>query len=106
MRQVACALLTLLLAIPAHAEWAKKDYDLEYDQCTPACYRNNPKERAKCDIYCHCVTEDMQTRFSDHALLLRDVIAQKNPDRIASLQKIANSCNQQIWGTTAPKLKF
>jgi len=108
MKHACCALLMLmlmLLAIPAHAEWAKKDYDFEYNQCTPACYKNNPKAHDKCDIYCHCVTDDMQTRYSDHALL-KGVLEQKVPDRISMLQKIANSCNQQIWGNAARKLKF
>jgi hypothetical protein len=106
MKQTAYVLLTVLLAIPAHAEWAKKDYATEYDQCTPACYKNNPKEHDKCDIYCRCVRDDMQVRFTDHDQLIRDVVQDKNADRIASLQKIANSCNQQIWGNSAKKLKF
>jgi hypothetical protein len=77
----------------------------EYDNCTPACYKNNPKEHDKCDNYCHCVTDDMQTQFSDHAQLVQDFLKQ-NSDLIAALQKIGNSCNQQIWGNPARKLKL
>jgi hypothetical protein len=105
MKQVAYALLMVLLAVPARAEWAKKDYATEYDNCTPACYKNNPKEHDKCDNYCHCVTDDMQTQFSDHAQLVQDFLKQ-NSDLIAALQKIGNSCNQQIWGNPARKLKL
>ena len=105
MKKAAYALLMLALTVPAYAEWAKRDYDLEYDQCTPACYKNNPKEHDKCATYCHCVTDDLQRQFSDHALL-QDVLEQKKPDRITGLQKIANSCNQRIWGNPARKLKF
>ena len=106
MKQLAYALLMVLLVGPARAEWAQKDYATEYDQCTPACYKNNPKQHDKCDTYCHCVTDDMQTRFSDHDQLVHDVVQDQNPDRIAALQKIANGCNQQIWGNPAKKLKF
>jgi hypothetical protein len=106
MKQVAYALLMALLAVPAHAEWAKKDYATEYDNCTPACYKNNPKAHDKCDSYCHCVTDGMQTQFSDHDQLMRDTVQQKMPDRIAALQRIANRCNQQIWGNPARKLKL
>jgi hypothetical protein len=106
MKQTAYALLMVWLLVPAHAEWAKKDYATEYDQCTPTCYKNNPKAHDKCDIYCRCVTDDMQAQFIDHDQLIRVVVQDKNADRIASLQKIANSCNQQIWGNPARKLKF
>ena len=106
MKQTACALLTVCLIVPVQAEWAKKDYASEYDQCTPACYKNNPKAHDKCDSYCRCVTDDMQTQFSDHDQMIRDVVQDKNADRIASLQKIASGCNQQIWGNPAKKLKF
>jgi hypothetical protein len=106
MKQTAYALLVAWLVVPAHAEWTKKDYASEYDNCTPACYKNNPKAHDKCDRYCRCVTDDMQTQFSDHDQMMRDVVQDKNADRIASLQKIANSCNRQIWGNPAKKLKF
>ena len=105
MKKVACVLLTVL-ALPAHAEWAKKDYAAEYDQCTPACYKNNPKQHDKCDSYCHCITDDMQAQFSDHDQLIRNVAQEKLPTSIAALQKIANGCNRQIWGNPARKLKI
>jgi hypothetical protein len=102
----ASALLALLLAAPAGAEWTKKTYATDYDQCTPACYKNNPKAHDKCDNYCHCVTNDIQTRFPDHDQFVREVVEQKKMDHLTALQKIANGCNRQIWGSPARKLKI
>lgn len=106
MKQVVYALLAFLLAIPVHAEWAKKDYTSEYEQCTPACYKNNPKTHDKCDSYCRCVTDERQALFPDHDQLVRDAAKQTPPNRIVALQKIANSCNQRIWGNSAKKLRL
>ena len=106
MKRLAAALPILLFAAVVHAEWAKQDYAREYDLCTPACYKNNPKQHDKCDSYCHCVTDDMQAQFSDHDRLMKDVVQERLPERIAGLQKIASRCNHQIWGNPARKLKI
>ena len=106
MKIVHSTLLTLLLAGAAQAEWTKKDYSTEYDSCLSSCDRNHPKEHDKCGSYCTCVTDGLQARFADRDQITRQVIQQKMPDRIASLQKIANSCNQKQWGSAAWKLRF
>jgi hypothetical protein len=106
MKRLGCALLPILLASPVHAEWTQKDYAGEHDGCLSRCDKNNPQDHAKCTAYCHCVTDRMQSEFAGHDQLAREVIEQKLPDRIAILQKLANRCNQQIWGNPARKLKF
>ena len=99
-------LLATLLAGAAQAEWAKKDYSAEYDACLPACDKNHPNEHEKCVGYCKCVTGGMQAQFADHEQMTRQVAQQKIKDRIASLQKMANSCNHKQWGSPAWKLRF
>ena len=106
MKPACGILLAILLLSPVHAEWARKDYASEYENCVPPCQKNNPRDQDKCLGYCRCVTDDMQTQFADHDLLMREVLEQKLPDRIAGLQKIANTCNKQVWGNPARKLKF
>lgn len=107
MRFVHCALLAIwLCSSTAQAEWAKKDYSSEYDNCLPPCDKNNPKEHEMCVKYCGCVTDGMQGQFADHNQMTREVMLQKMPERIASLQKIANGCNHKYWGNPAQKLKF
>ena len=99
-------LLAILLTGSAHAEWAPKDYASEYDGCLPRCDKNNPHDHDKCVAYCRCVTDGMQAQFADRDRLMREVIEQKMADRIARLQKLANGCNQRIWGNPARRLKF
>ena len=99
-------LLAMVLAGAVRAEWPKKDYAAEYDACLSPCSRNHPKEHDKCVSYCTCVTDGMQARFADHGRLTRQVIGQKMREEIASLQKIANSCNLKLWGSAAQRLKF
>jgi len=106
MRWLCCALLPILLASPAHAEWTQQDYAREYDGCLSRCDKNNPQDHAKCIAYCHCVTNRVESGFANHGQLAREVIERKLPERIATLQKLANRCNQQIWGNPARKLKF
>ena len=106
MMFVRYALPAILLAGAAQAEWAKKDYSAEYDACLPSCDKNHPNEHEKCVGYCTCITDRMQARFADHAQMRREVIQQKMRDQVASLQKIANSCNQKHWGSPAGRLKF
>jgi len=106
MKPFASALIVLFLAAPTRAEWTKKNYATEYGQCTPACYKNNPKAHDKCDNYCHCVTGDMQTQFPDHDQFVREVVAQRRTDYLTALQKIANNCNRHIWGTSVRRLKL
>lgn len=98
--------LAVLLAGAAQAEWAQKDYSAEYDACLPPCDQNHPKEHDKCVSYCTCVTDRMQIQFSDHNQMTLQVIQQKKRDQIASLQKIANSCNLKQWGSAAHRLRF
>jgi hypothetical protein len=105
MKIVHC-MLAVLLTGAAQAEWAKKDYSAEYDACLPPCDQNHPKEHDKCLSYCTCVTDHMQTLFADHDRMTQQVIQQKTRDAIASLQKIANSCNLKHWGSAAHRLKF
>lgn len=106
MKIMYSTLLAILLFGAARAEWAKKDASAEYDNCLPRCDENNPKEHGKCVSYCECVTDGMQVQFADHDQLVRQVTDQKMPERVASLQKIANSCNQKIWKNPARRLKF
>ena len=106
MKRLRYVLLPIFLAGPAHAEWTQRDYASEYDGCLSHCDKNNPHDHAKCIAYCRCVTDGVQSGFASHDQLAREVIEQKLPDRIAILQKLANRCNQQIWGNPARKLKF
>ena len=106
MKIMHCALAAILLAGCAQAKWAKRDYSAEYDACLPSCEQNHPKEHDKCVSYCTCVTNAMQTQFSDHDQMTREVIRQRTHDQIASLQKIANSCNLKQWGSASHRLKF
>ena len=99
-------LLPILLAGPAQAGWAQKDYISEYDGCLPSCDKTNPQEHDRCVSYCRCVIDGMQAQFGDHDQLMREVTEQKLADRIARLQKLTNSCNQQLWRNPARKLKF
>ncbi|WP_298256397.1 hypothetical protein [Bradyrhizobium sp.] len=106
MKIMRCVLLAVLLAGAAQAEWAKKDYSAEYDVCLPPCDHNHPKEHDKCVSYCACVTDGMQTHFTNHDQMTREVVQRKIRDQIASLQKIANSCNLKHWGSAAHRLRF
>ena len=98
------ALLALFFAGAAQAEWAKQVYSAEYESCLPPCDRNSPKEHDKCVNYCTCVTDNMQAQFADHDQLTRQAFAEKRRERIATLQRIVNSCNHKSWGTPARKL--
>jgi hypothetical protein len=101
------AVMAIFLATtPAYAEWPPQAYSQEYDACVPACDKNNPSAHDKCTAYCHCVMDEMQTQFPDHAQLVRELTQEKRPDRMATTQMIANTCNQKIWGVPAKKLEF
>lgn len=100
------ALLALFLAAPAYAQWAPQVYTTEFEACVPPCDQNNPTSHDKCTAYCHCVMDQMQSQFPDHDALEREATQEKRPDRIASLQTIANACNQKSFGAPAKKLEF
>jgi len=98
--------LALFLAAPAYAQWAPQVYSTEYEACVPPCDQNNPSSHDKCTAYCKCVMDQMQSQFPDHDALEREATQEKRPDRIASLQTIANGCNQKSFGAPAKKLEF
>ena len=58
------------------------------------------------DLRAQIVMDQMQTQFPDHDALEREATQEKRPDRIASLQMIANTCNQKAFGAPAKKLEF
>jgi len=98
--------LALFLTAPAYAQWAPQVYTTEFEACVPPCDSNNPTSHDKCVAYCHCVMDAMQSQFPDHDALEREATQEKRSDRIASLQAIANTCNQQAFGAPAKKLEF
>ena len=106
MKRARYVLLAILLAGPAQAAWTQQDYAREYDGCLAGCDKTNPREHDTCVSYCRCVIDGTQAQFADHDQLMREMTEQKLADRIARLQKLANSCNQQLWRNPARKLKF
>ena len=98
--------LAPFLAAPAYAQWAPQVYTTEYEACVPPCDKNNPTSHGQCVSYCHCVMDAMQSQFPDHDALERAATQEKRPDSIASLQKIANTCNQKAFGAPARPLEF
>src|SRR5579871_5219776 len=105
MKNLHFGLVAILLAGSAQAEWTKTDYAREYDNCLAACDKSNPREHDKCVSYCGCVTDGMEAQFSDRDRLTREAVQQKMPERIRSLQRLADHCNHQIWRNPARKLK-
>ena len=94
------ALLAFLLATPAYAQWEPQVYNGEYQACVPPCDKNNPTGHDKCEAYCHCVMDSLQTKFPDHAQINNDY-ANKVQSSMAAIQTIANSCNQRTFGGNA-----
>jgi hypothetical protein len=106
LRYTLMAMTAMAVADAAQAEWAAKDYSAEYNACLPSCDNNHANEHDRCVSYCKCVTDGMQALFADHEQMTRQVTRQKNNDRTASLQRMADSCNHKQWGSPAWKLKF
>jgi hypothetical protein len=101
------AVMAIFLATtPAHAQWPQEAYSQEYDACVPACDKNNPSDHDKCIAYCHCVMDELQRQFPDHAQLVRELTQQKLASTVAATQTIANACNQKQWGKPARELQF
>lgn len=98
------ALLAVLLATPAYADWAPDVYNSEYAACVPPCDTNNPASHDKCVSYCHCVMDSLQTQFPDHEQINSDY-ANKVPASMAAIQTIANTCNQKFFGAPAREVK-
>jgi hypothetical protein len=98
------ALLAVLLATPAYADWAPDVYNAEYDACVPPCDNNNPASHDKCVSYCHCVMDSLQSQFPDHEQINSDY-ANKVPASMAAIQTIANTCNQKFFGAPAREVK-
>ena len=100
------ALIAILLATPVHARWVPETYSQEHNDCVKACDKNNPSDHGKCVSYCDCAIGDMQAQFPDHGQMVREVTQQKLPSRVATLQTIANACNQKVFGKPAKKLEI
>jgi hypothetical protein len=94
------ALLALLLATPAYAQWEPQVYAAEYEACVPPCDTNNPSNHDKCVDYCHCVMDALQAKFPNHTQINSDY-ANKVEASMTAIQTIANSCNQRTFGGNA-----
>ena len=98
------AVLVFLLATPAYAQWEPQVYNSEYEACVPPCGTSNPTGHDKCEAYCHCVMDSLQTKFPDHAQINNDY-ANKVEASMAAIQSIANACNQRTFGGDARPVK-
>ena len=94
------ALLAVLLATPAYAQWEPQVYTQEYEACVPPCDTNNASSHDKCVSYCHCVMDSLQTQFPNHDQINADY-ANKVPATMTAIQDIANACNQKFFGAPA-----
>jgi hypothetical protein len=103
-RYCAVAALLLVLGTPALAQWTPQDYSAEYNDCVPACDKNNANVHAMCEQYCRCVIDAAQSAFPDHAQLNADY-SQRLPATLKAMQELANGCNQKVFGGPARQLK-
>lgn len=98
------ALAAIFLAMPAYADWSPQEYTAEFNACVPACLKNNSSSQDKCESYCHCVMDSLQSQFPDHAQLNRDY-ANKVPASMTALQTSADTCNRKFFGGNARDVK-
>ena len=97
------ALLALSFALPASAEWSRKQRSEFTNDCVESCQENpnvHASRRAECPAYCGCVMGEAEKFISEVEYAQLDEIARKEGShpKLTRFRGLFSVCNKRIFG--------